>query len=485
VAADNPWQWESAFPVGEVADYPAVPALLPQAQCMATGKPVLFSSLDPGTAADIARAFRREFIADLLSGRSFLAVPLLARGNVLGFAVFTRRPECEPFREQDIALAEELAGRTAICIDNARLYGRERRTALTLQSSLLPKELEKPLGLEIASRYLPASDPAGVGGDWFDVIPLSGCRVALVVGDVMGHGVRAAATMGQLRTAARTLASLDLSPAEVLFRLNEMTQSLGPAQITTCVYATYDPVTSDCVLARAGHVPPILLLPDGTTELIDVPTGLPLGIGHEPYEVRKVRLPADGVLALYTDGLVESRLWDIDTGIDAFRSLLSRSRRSLESICAATLSSHETDDDRDDIALLLARVCGLPPDRLARWTLTAGPGATVEAGRLVRETLLDWGLDGAATTGELLVRGLVADVIGSVRGPIEVRVLRGGTLVYEVAAAAVPAPYVLPDEDGEIDHEVVPRLSYRSGTRWTFGGRINWCEQRLVEKAPV
>jgi hypothetical protein len=229
-------------------------------------------------------------------------------------------------------------------------------------------------------------------------------------------------------------------------------------------------------------VPPILLLPDGTTELIEVPAGPPLGVGNEPYEIRKITLPPGAVLALYTDGLVENRRWDIDKGIDAFRALLARSRRSLEAICAATLTNHETDRDRDDIALLLARVCGLPPNRLARWTLTAGPDAAAEAARLVRETLHAWGLDQAAATGELLVRGLVADVIGSVRGSIEVRMLRGPTLVYEVAAAAVPTPYVLPDEDGETDHEVVPRLSCRSGTRWTVGGRVNWCEQRLGEQ---
>ncbi|MEV5411438.1 GAF domain-containing SpoIIE family protein phosphatase [Thermopolyspora sp. NPDC052614] len=441
--------------------------------------------MDAEFAQEIADQLGRDEIKQLMADRPFLAVPLLARDNlVVGLIIFTRNPGSEPFLEQDVALAEELAGRTGISIDNARLYARERRTALTLQSSLLPKELAKPLGLEIASSYLPASDPAGVGGDWFDVIPLSGFRVALVVGDVMGHGIRAAATMGQLRTAARTLASLDLPPAEVLARLNQMMQDLDDSQLTTCVYATYDPVTNECVLARAGHLPPILLHPGGRTELIDVPGGLPLGIGRDAYRERAVTLPRGCVLVLYTDGLVENRYQDIDAGINIFRAMLSGARCDLKTIRASIESNRRVGDDRDDMALLAAKVRGLPPDRLVRWTLSAGPRTGDEAARLVRETLRLWHLDHAAESGEQLVRDLIADCGVHERESIEIRLLRGDTLVYEVAAPAVPVPPSLPP-----DHDwdpVPPRASwsaYRSGTRWAGDGRIHWCEQNIGEAA--
>jgi serine phosphatase RsbU (regulator of sigma subunit) len=224
-----------------------------------------------------------------------------------------------------------------------------------LQSSLLPTFLHRPPGLEIACRYLPASDLAGVGGDWFDVIPLSAGRTALVVGDVMGHGIRAAATMGQLRTATRTLATLDLAPGELLFRLNRVAQHLDPDQIATCVYATYDETTHACEIAAAGHPPPVLLHPDGPTEVVEVTPGTPLGIGQEPFETSEITLPADGVLALYTDGLVESRERDIDEGIATLRSLLARPSHSLEGMCDVTISVQRPPNERDDIALLLAR----------------------------------------------------------------------------------------------------------------------------------
>jgi hypothetical protein len=483
VAVPNPWDWDDAFPVDEVTEYPTWGGVSPHGQCIGTWRSIAFEAMDDGVAREVAGRFGRELINTLLRGRPFLVVPLLARNKLVGIVIFTRNPGSEPFTPQDIALAEELAGRTGICIDNARLYARERRTALTLQSSLLPKDLAKPLGLEITSSYLPASDPAGVGGDWFDVIPLPGFRVALVVGDVMGHGIRAAATMGQLRTAARTLAGLDLSPAEVLVRLNEMVRGLDDSQFTTCVYATYDPVSNGCVLARAGHLPPILLHPGGGTELIDVPGGLPLGIGRDTYEERAVTLPRGSVLVLYTDGLVETRRQDIEVGLDIFRSMLAGARCDLTAIRASVESTRRVGDDRDDMALLAAKVLGLPADRLVRWQLSAGPRTADEAARLVRETLRRWRLDHAAESGEQLVRGLVADSGARERERLEVRLLRGDTLVYEVAAPAVPAPPSLPDQDWDGLPSRRSWPTYRSGTRWTGDGRIHWCEQNIREPA--
>ncbi|MGI5486565.1 ATP-binding SpoIIE family protein phosphatase [Microtetraspora malaysiensis] len=480
IAAADPHAWVRAVPLDEVTAYPSE---LPHAQCMATGMPLMYPQLDAETARLIGGGLDRESaVAALLTDTSFLAVPLSARGRVLGCAVFTRRPGGPPFEEQDVAVAEELAARTAVCVDNALLYTRERRTALTLQSSLLPAELPHPLGMEIASRYLPASDLMGVGGDWYDVIPLPGCRSALVVGDVMGHGTRAAATMGQLRTAARTLASLDLPPDEVLFRLNLMSQDLDPTQIATCVYAVYDPITRNCSIARAGHVPPILLHPDRSTEIVETPPGLPLGIGSDPLETRELTLPAGSVLALYTDGLVESRRRDIDVGIMALRHLLAGPLQDLEDMCDLTINSQRPGHERDDIALLLARVRDLDPDEMASFPLSDDPRFVRTARRFVRNTLSAWGLTSLADTTELIVSEMVTNALKHGWPPIELRLLRGRTLVCEVAdgSSTAPAPRTpaLDDDTGR-GLMLIKRFAYRWGTRPTTQGKIVWVEQRL------
>ncbi|GAA0390982.1 hypothetical protein Acor_19110 [Acrocarpospora corrugata] len=481
VAEEGAQEWLEAFPVGEVTVFPA---RLPHAQCMTTSKTIMYPELDEETARLIGASLDREVVTKLLSGGSFLAVPLRARGRVLGCAVFTRRPGGQPFEEQDVAVAEELAARTAVCVDNARLYTRERRTALTLQSSLLPSDLHQPLGMEIATRYLPASDLMGVGGDWYDVIPLPGCRAALVVGDVMGHGTRAAATMGQLRVAARTLASLDLPPDELLFRLSRMSQDLDPTQIATCVYAVYDPVTRSCAIARAGHVPPVLIHEDGATEIIELPACLPLGIGNEPLEMREMILPAGSVLALYTDGLVESRARDIDEGITALRRLLSIQRGDLEEMCDVTISSQRPGHERDDIALLLARVHELAPDETAFCALPADPRFVGHARRFVRATLGEWGLGAMVDTTELIISELVTNALKHGWPPIELRLLRvhRRTLVCEVSDGSPTPPAVrtpTSEDDTGRGLQLIKRLTYRWGTRPTPVGKIVWVELML------
>ncbi|GAA5080747.1 serine phosphatase RsbU (regulator of sigma subunit)/anti-sigma regulatory factor (Ser/Thr protein kinase) [Thermocatellispora tengchongensis] len=471
--------YRAAFPIDEVAVYPS---WSPYARCVATSQPILYPRMDAMTARELAILAKRDVVGALLEDSSFLVVPLQARGRVLGFAVFTRSPDSSPFHEKDVQLAEELAARTALCLDNARLYDRERRTALTLQSSLLPTDLPAPPGLEIASRYLPASDLTGVGGDWYDVIPLPGHRTALVVGDVMGHGTRAAATMGQLRTAARTLASLDLPPSEVLFRLNRMTQDLDATQIATCVYATYDPITHSCAIARAGHVPPVLLRPDGSTELIELPPGLPLGIGGDPFEMRQLTLPPGSVLTLYTDGLVESRDRDLDSGIRDLRRLLEYSHQDLEDLCDATIATQRPGDERDDIALLLARVRDLSPSEYVTWTLPFEAQSAAEARRLVRATLRAWGQSAILDVTELMVSELVANAVNHGTGPIELSLLRGATLLCEVADRSPQRPVRWePEADDEAGRglNLVNRFSYRWGTRPTATGKIVWCEVRL------
>ncbi|GAA2074482.1 SpoIIE family protein phosphatase [Actinomadura alba] len=483
VATSVPAEWRAAFPVDEIA---ALPDWTPYAECMVTAKPILIGSLDTALAEDIGlRLWKRDAAFRLLDRTSFLLVPLRARGKVLGLIVLTRRPERQEFEEQDVALAEELAERAACCIDNARLYDLERRTALTLQSSLLPTDLRTPLGLEIAHRYLPASDLTGVGGDWFDVIPLPGSRVALVVGDVMGHGTRAAATMGQLRTAARTLAALDLPPHEVLHRLDQMTQDLNATQIATCIYATYDPVGRGWAFARAGHVPPIILRPDGSTGMLDLPPGLPLGIGigEQQFETRELRLPAGATLVLCTDGLVESRERDIDAGIAALRETLGGSPKSLEQMCDTTIETLRPNHDRDDIALLMARVHRLTPSQISTTTLPASPPSVRRARALVHATLSAWGLTSMADTAGLMVSELVTNAVQHGRGPIELRLLRGTTLVIEVADSSLAPPLLrTPDPLAEAGRglQLIKSLAQRWGIRRVADGKIVWCELAIL-----
>jgi serine phosphatase RsbU (regulator of sigma subunit) len=329
----------------------------PGARTMATGAPVLFDRLDGETAQRLARyPFASEMA---VTYTSYLAMPLIARGVVVGCAIFGRAPASPPFNQGDITLATELASRAAVCLDNARLYDRERRTAQALQQGLLPGRTKMPDGLEVAHRYLPVGDSV-VGGDWHDIVPLPGGRAALIVGDAMGHGPEAAAVMVQLRTAAHTLADLDLPPELVLRKLDAMAAGLAAAPFAaTCVLAVIDPPGGSGLISQAGHHPPVLVLPGGATRVLNLPPGLPLGLGEERFETSRVSLPPGSVLALYTDGLVESRTRTLDAGLAALRDSLGRAltgpSASLGAACqAVTQMPHEHSDD--DMTLVLARI---------------------------------------------------------------------------------------------------------------------------------
>ncbi|MEV1054466.1 SpoIIE family protein phosphatase [Streptomyces sp. NPDC049887] len=237
-----------------------------------------------------------------------------------------------------------------------RAVQEQRRTVLALQRSLLPLAPPPRPGLAVASRYRPARAAVEIGGDWFDVIALGGDKTALVVGDVMGSGVSAAATMGQLRTATRTLACLDLDPAEVLGHLDRITEELAQETIATCVYAAYDPRTGQCHMSQAGHLPAALLHADGTRELLDLPTGTPLGVGGGDFHAATVALDPGDQLVLYTDGLVERRDQPIDACLDNLLALLDDPERSPDDTCDVLLRTLRPPGDHDDVALLVARV---------------------------------------------------------------------------------------------------------------------------------
>ncbi|MFP8961317.1 SpoIIE family protein phosphatase [Streptomyces nanhaiensis] len=455
--------------------------------------------------------------------RSTLAVPMVARGRVLGLVQFSRTKGSEPFGERDAALGAELAARAAVCVDNARLYRREHERALILQRSLLPPDDPEAAGLDIACRYLPGSTASEVGGDWFDVIELPGHRTALVVGDVMGRGLRAAVAMGELRTAVRTLALLDLEPAEVLGALDEIAQGLGASRggrgdqsgraadlsevyLATCVYAVYDPVTRRCTFANAGHLPPVLVEPrdDGGEQsalLLEVPKGVPLGVGGEPFEETEVELPDGALLALYTDGLVESRHQSLDEGLQALRTTLSGPDRPLEDVCDEVLGTLETHHGEDDIALLLARIQGLPAGSVGDWRLPAEPRSVARARDLARRQLAAWELDDLTDTTELLVSELVTNALrhgvgissaepgasAAGRGPggeIRVRLLLDRTLVCEVWDSGLVQPRrrrARDTDEGGRGLQLVDLLSSGWGSRRTPRGKTVWFELALPQ----
>ncbi|CAL9345992.1 SpoIIE family protein phosphatase [Streptomyces sp. NPDC003090] len=424
--------------------------------------------------------------------RSLVTVPLQARGVVLGMANFWRSAPSGRFEDEDVAFAEELAARAAVAVDNARRYTREHTMAVTLQRSLLPRVLPEQDALDIAYRYLPAQ--AGVGGDWFDVIPLSGTRVALVVGDVVGHGLHAAATMGRLRTAVHNFSSLDLPPDELLGHLDELvsriddeeTGEAGSNEITgaTCLYAIYDPVSGECCMASAGHFAPAVVRPDGSVDFPDVPVFPPLGLGGGPFETYEVRLPEGSLLALYTDGLIVHRQRDLDAGLRLLGDTLAgEPGRSPEETCRAVFDAMLPPHRGDDIALLVAGTRLLAGDRVADWDVPPDPSAVGPVrGACVRQ-LERWGLDELTFTTELMLSELITNAIRYGSPPIHVRMLRGRTLICEVSDGSSTSPHLrraATTDEGGRGLYLVSRLAGRWGTRYTASGKVMWTEQSLT-----
>ncbi|MET9149277.1 SpoIIE family protein phosphatase [Streptomyces sp. NPDC004042] len=342
---------EAADPPGQIARYGPDRLVT---RCVRTGEPVLVAEVKDEDLAYIARSPEAAVLLSRAGVHSYLAVPLIARGEVLGALDLKRTRYPHPFSADDVLLARELAARAAVQIDNARWYQNARDTALTLQRSLLPHHPSVTGGLEVASRYQPAGATTEVGGDWFDVIPLEDDKTALVVGDVMGSGIGAAATMGRLRTATKALASLDLDPARLLEHLDRITDGLDHS-IATCLYAVHDPRLRQCRIANAGHLPPARIRPGRAPELLELPTGVPLGVGGVTFSTTTVGLEPGDLLVLYTDGLVETRRHPLDERLDLLLSLLDDTPRPLEELCDLLLRELRQPDNHDDVALLVAR----------------------------------------------------------------------------------------------------------------------------------
>jgi len=453
------------------------------AESLRTGRSILVPEVDEAALHRIVTDPTRVQPGLAAGIHSYLMVPLLARGTVLGGAEFIRMGNNpEPFDADDRALAEELAARAAVCIDNARLYRRERDTALTLQRSLLPQEVHRTPGLEIAYRYLPSSVVSEVGGDWFDVVPLTSGRVALVVGDVMGHGIRAAATMGQLRTAARTLITMDLTPDQLLRRLDETASAIGDGQFATCICAVFDPADRSCTVSCAGHPPPVVTEPGGSTRLLEVPAGAPLGVGGVPFESTEFTLPEESVLVLYTDGLVERRGRDLDEGLELLSRTVGHRNGSLEEDCDAVLEAMSAGDSDDDIAVIMARVLPAHGDWIATLPLSADLSVVGEARRFARTTLASWGLASLSEFTELLVSELVSNALRHAGQPTQLRLFRDRVLTVEVADVDEHAPRLhraeAEDEGGRGMH-LVNELAHRWGSRTTSHGKVVWLELEL------
>ncbi|MEE1926749.1 SpoIIE family protein phosphatase [Streptomyces sp. TRM 70351] len=425
------------------------------------------------------------------------SVPLRVRGVALGRVGFWRAGRPEPFEQDDLAVADELAARAAVCIDNARRYTREHHIAVALQRSLLPRDVPGQNALEVAHRYLPAE--AGVGGDWFDVIPLPGARVALVVGDVVGHGLHAAATMGRLRTAVLNFSALDLPPEEIVGHLDELVTGLDQdraaaddsTQITgaTCLYAVYDPTSGRCTLARAGHPGPALVSPAGEVHFPEVPVSPPLGLGGLPCETAELRLAEGTRLVLYTDGLVRSRDRDLGNGLDLLgQALADRGTRTPEETCRAVVAAMLSERREDDVALLVARTRLLDAGQSARWEVPRDPAAVTRLRADVGAQLLDWGLEELAFTTELILSELVTNAIRYGGEPIRVRLLRDRSLICEVADGSSTSPHLrraATTDEGGRGLFLVARLAQRWGTRYTADGKVIWTEQPLQDGRPV
>ncbi|MFE9817099.1 SpoIIE family protein phosphatase [Streptomyces sp. NPDC005773] len=479
---DEPGRWDDTVPVGESI---AFPEHTPFFQCMVTGEPVIVPYVSEELSNRISGEFEKRDLRPLITHRSLLIVPLKARDVVLGFMVLMRRPGREPFDDMDRTTGAELAARAGLVLDNARMYTYQENVAETLQDSMLPQIEPRMAGCDIATRYLPGARLGRVGGDWFDSVKLPGSRTALIVGDVMGHGLNSAAMMGQLRTAVLTMATMEMPPSQLLRNLDDLAQRLGEQYLATCLYAVYDPIRSELQIANAGHIPPVLVrAEDGRAELLDLPTGAPIGVGGVAFETATVRVRPGDRLVLCTDGLVEVRGQDIGAGLAALCASAAHPAASMDDACDAIIRALNPRGGRkDDVALLMARLNGIPDGDVAAWQLALDPREVARARRLVRGRLLDWDLPDAVEAAELMVSEIVTNAVKYGRTHhIGLRLVRTGALLCEVTDDE-PAPATLLDATADDESGrglvLVSSLAREWGTSTTARGKTVWFELAL------
>ncbi|MET7897491.1 SpoIIE family protein phosphatase [Streptomyces mirabilis] len=452
-----------------------------------TGTPLFISS-----AAEYTARYPELAVRPRQAGKQAWAfMPLTVSGHTFGSCVVSfDRPR--RLGDEERTLLTAISALVAQALERARLYDAEHTRSQELQRSLLPSGLPELPACTAAARYLPAGQGMDVGGDWYDIIPLSGGRVALVVGDVMGHGLPEAATMGRLRTAVHTLADLELPPDEIMSHLNDIVGGMAEESYATCLYALYDSTTQICSVARAGHPPPAVVHPDGRVHFPEVAPDPPLGAAEPPFETFEMTVPDGSLLVLYTDGLVESATREIDDGMAELARLLRAAHEGpgematdLERLCDTVTAGllpaeHST---ADDAALLIARLHALADDDMASWLLPEDPRAAGQARRHIREQLHTWDLDDLTPTTELLASELVGNVVRHAKGPVRLRLLHGPELVCEVFDGSLTMPRIRrasETDEGGRGLQLVTALSRRWGTRYTATGKCIWTEQPLL-----
>ncbi|WP_329519392.1 ATP-binding SpoIIE family protein phosphatase [Spirillospora sp. NBC_01491] len=477
---DEPGRWDDAVPEGELL---YLAERTPPVQAMRTGRGVHIPRIGRERAEELSASHGDRDLRPLLAGRAMLIMPLIARGQVLGTFRLLRRSDRPGFDEPDLALIEELARHAALCIDNGRLYRREAQTAQELQRSMLPTVPPEIAGARVCFRYRPAGQTAQVGGDWFDAIPLPGSRLGIIVGDVMGHGVTSAAIMGQFRTAVRTLAAQDLRPDRLLRQLDGLAQRLGEGYLATCLYAVYDPVERRFRFANAGHIPPVLVSPSGESRVLPAPSGVPIGVGGEPFETVEVQVEDGSRLVLCTDGLLERRDRDIDEGLEELRAHLAGSTQPLESTCDAVLDALTTAVPADDVALVAVGLDGIAAGDVAVWNLDAEASMVPRARAQVADRLAEWRLADLTDSVLLMVSELVTNALVHGAGAIGMRLIKGSALLCEVYDDGHELPRLChadaTDESGR-GLQLVSHLAERWGTNRTEHGKVVWFEHPLA-----
>ncbi|WP_242606655.1 ATP-binding SpoIIE family protein phosphatase [Protofrankia symbiont of Coriaria ruscifolia] len=426
-----------------------------------------------------------------LDAHSGMSAPLYVRGLLFGIVTVWRTGSTPVFDRDDRKLLREIVSRAELSVDNARRYTRERHAAVALQQGLLPRASTDTTAAETAGVYLPADRGCEVGGDWYDVIPLSSLRVAFVVGDVIGHGLSASATMGRLRTAVQALADLDPDPGALLTHLDDLVQRLADeADLSrrdvvgaTCVYAVYDPVAGRCTIVSAGHPPPAVVTPEGTVDFVDVSPGPPLGVGGMPFEVTEIDLKPGSMLVLYTDGLLNRHNRDVTRGMEWLHDRLEAlcdADRPLDDIGRALLGDTSSTPPADDVVVLLARTRTVAAEAVVDWEFPADPSVVAEVRRLTTRQLAAWNLDDLVFTTELVVSELATNAIRYAQGPIRVRLIRDDLLVCEVADASNTQPrlcYAHATDEGGRGLFLVAQMTRRWGSRYGRLGKTIWTEQ--------
>jgi anti-sigma regulatory factor (Ser/Thr protein kinase) len=464
----------------ESAGYPFPPYA---DRCLAELQPYLSRPEEPASERERthgAPANREEPLA--------LVVPLCAREAKLGVVTFYRFGG--DFDEADTRTAVDLVSRAAVCIDNARRYTREHSVAQSLQHDLLPSRFPRQSAVEVAQSLVTADG----GTEWFDVVPVSSARVALVVGSLKGRGLYAAGAMGRLRTAVHALAGLDLGPDEVLGRLDGLVTRItaerehegaagcpdGAVVGATCLYAVYDPASGRLTLASAGHPAPVVVDPDGNTHPIDIPAGAALGTSDDPFGMVDVDVPPGSTLALYTPGLVSGE----GTGEPAsfLADLVSRPDVPLHDLCREVVATLLPGEYRQDALLLLARTHLLREDQFVSWDLPSDPAIVGTARSLVARQLAAWNLEEATFSTQLIASELVTNSIRYAEGPIELRLLRDRALICEVSDGSTTAPHLRfagTGDEGGRGLFMTAELTHQWGTRFGEHGKTIWTEQPL------